>query len=551
MKRIQLLEALCDCAACDAVVVTDADGRLIYWNHAAEHGLGLNEKSFHAAFDHLFRNRDGEPNGAAERAQALASGRVTAYYVLTRPGCPATGYEAVTAPLFLGRSTLIGFATVFHERPGAGAAGPAHPHHSHDQVTGLPGRREFDDNFARFAVESERKGESFALLMINVDQFRLINDTEGRARGDELLRSVATCLRKAVRRSDLLCRFEADRFLVAQADVATATDVQRFAEKIIETLQVPFELDDRVVHITVTVGIAVAPADGVLPRELLRNAELALERAQRGGRNCAVFFSLALDRDARARARDVIALQDAVRAMQFHLVYQPKVLAENGIAVAAEALLRCDHPLLRGRPINEVIDMAKRHGHIAVLSNWIVMEACAQVRRWQDAGVADCKVCVNLCAKELASREILALVDRALDLHELAADCLVLEMTEQEVFECKEEALDVLRSLRARGIAIALDDFGTGYSSLGHMTSLPIDFIKMDMSFVRNVPDDLRACAVVSAIIDLAHRIDLKVIAEGVERAEQAAFLQGAGCDELQGYFFGRPALADRMFLSR
>jgi predicted signal transduction protein with EAL and GGDEF domain len=349
------------------------------------------------------------------------------------------------------------------------------------------------------------------------------------------------------RETDLVARLGGDEFAIIQGDVAEAGDGSILATKVLKVLTEPFMLGENEAGISASMGLALAPQDGRTPHELLRKADAALYRAKHNGRAAYSYFTRALDIEARNRQRDLAALRDAVEQQSFFLVYQPNISPYDQRIVGLEALLRCSHPVLSRRPIREVIRLAQECGQMHQLSEWVLRQACSQTKSWFDQGHARFKMCLNLCARELGSLSTLDIVDRTLAHAGLHAGDLDVELTEQELFESKSDGMKVLRGLSERGVSIVLDDFGTGYSSLSYLTNLPVDQIKLDISFTRCLPQDSHVKKIVSAIINLAHALDLYVVAEGVERREQLLAMSRMKCDALQGYYFSRPMAAQLM----
>ena len=346
-----------------------------------------------------------------------------------------------------------------------------------DVLTGLANRSAFDDHLRNWLETGKRDRQNVVLHLLDLDNFKNINDTLGHLAGDLLLQQVAARLLNASRKADFVARFGGDEFGLLQANVNAPTDAFPLADKILNTLSQPFEIEGHEIHTSASIGIAVAPQDGWAAQTLLRKADSALYRVKRSGRNAYSYFTEDLDRDAHRRSRDQIALRQAVQKRQFHLAFQPKVSAADGSLVGIEALLRCDHPALANRPILEVIALATEYGQMISLSEWIVTQACRQSKHWLDQGHPPFCLCVNLSSRELSESGTPQVIDRALLDTGFPAQQLVLELTEHELFDSKTEGLAIINTLRARGISIALDDFGTGFSSLSYLADLPVNFL--------------------------------------------------------------------------
>lgn len=418
----------------------------------------------------------------------------------------------------------------------------------HDGLTALPNRVLFREQLEATIGRAAKRGGQVSVLCLDLDGFKGVNDTLGHQAGDALLRQVAERLRHVCRETDLIARLGGDEFAIIQIDAASPADGSLLAEKVLNILAQPFVLGENEANISASIGLAVAPQDGRVADELLRKADGALYRAKHNGRSAYSYFTRALDIETQNRHRDIGALRDAVRDQAFFLVYQPKIASSSGQAIVGmEALLRCSHPQLAQRPIREVIRLAAECGQIHQLSEWVIAHACKQARFWFDQGHASFTTCVNLCARELACPSTLDTVDRTLETTGLRAGDLNVELTEQALFESKSVGTKVLRGLSERGVTIALDDFGTGYSSLSYLTNLPVNLIKLDVSLTRSLPHDEQARKVVHAVIDLAHALELEVVAEGMEQKEQLLAMRQMQCDALQGYYISRPLVAALM----
>ncbi|MES2016717.1 MAG: EAL domain-containing protein [Pseudomonadota bacterium] len=416
-----------------------------------------------------------------------------------------------------------------------------------DDLTGLANRVAFNSRLHEMLGALNRHHTTFILHLLDLDFFKDVNDTLGHQAGDQLLRQVGARLHGACRETDLVARLGGDEFAIIQCDVTTPSDGSMLAEKILKSLNEPFMLDENQASISASMGLALAPQDGKTQDELLRKADAALYRAKHSGRAAYSYFTRALDIEAQNRRRDIAAVRDAVQQHAFFLVYQPAISPCDQHLTGVEALLRCSHPVLAQRPIRDVIQLAEECGQMHRLSEWVMRQVCAQARLWFDHGHAKFRISLNLCARELGSYATLDLVDRALAHSALHASDLGVELTEQELFESKADGMKVLRALSERGVGIGLDDFGTGYSSLSYLTNLPVDQIKLDISFTRCLPHDFQVQKIVSAIINLAHALDLSVVGEGVESREQSLAMSRLQCDALQGFYFSRPMLAHRM----
>jgi diguanylate cyclase (GGDEF)-like protein/PAS domain S-box-containing protein len=416
-----------------------------------------------------------------------------------------------------------------------------------DALTGLPNRNLLQDRLAQAVAQVRRRAEHGAVLFIDLDRFKLINDTLGHHLGDALLVEVGERLKRCVRGGDTVGRVSGDEFGVVLSGVARIDDAAIVAQKILGALAEPFDLEGNEAYVTASIGISVFPADGEDAEMLLKNADLAMYRAKEMTRNAYCFFTAEMNRRAVAKLQLNTDLRRAIERGEFVLHYQPKVELREGRLLGAESLLRWNHPS-RGMVLpDEFIPALEDSGLILPVGEWALREACAQLRRWQAMGVSTLPVSVNLSAKQFHRPDLDALVRRVLADEGVAPELIELEITESCLMSNPEEAVRLLAGLRDAGLMISVDDFGTGYSSLSYLTRLPLTALKIDHSFVRDAAVSREAASIVRAVIDMAHNLEFTVIAEGVETHDQVAFLRRHGCDVGQGYLFGRPVPADQL----
>jgi diguanylate cyclase (GGDEF)-like protein len=410
-----------------------------------------------------------------------------------------------------------------------------------DPLTDLPNRTRFLDLLSGHAAAQAGRQQGFAVLMIDLDRFKLINDTLGHAAGDIVLRLVADRLRGLVRGGDLVARLGGDEFAIIEVE-ATAASAATLAARIVEKIAaMPFMLDGQVIHLGTSIGISVAPEDGGDPTELMRNADLALYAAKADGKNTWRRYDISLDEKIRARRALEAGLRLALAEGQLELSFQPLVDARTGRVTSAEALVRWHHPERGVIAPAEFIGLAEETGLILPLGEWVLRTACAEAAGWPEAiGVA-----VNLSPAQFREHSLIQVVDAALHDSGLPPGRLELEITEGVLLADERRTIDVLTTLRARGIRIAMDDFGTGYSSLSYLRKFPFDKIKIDQSFVRQVPDDADSVAIVRAIITMSACLGIATTVEGVETPEQFDFSVREGCDTIQGYHVSRPVARD------
>jgi diguanylate cyclase (GGDEF)-like protein/PAS domain S-box-containing protein len=410
----------------------------------------------------------------------------------------------------------------------------------HDALTNLANRRLFMDRLTQALTRVQWHKRIVSVLFLDLDHFKSINDALGHSVGDLLLQAVAGRLTTCVRQGDTVARLGGDEFAIALADVARTSDIPKVAQKIIDTLSRPYVLEGRELFITTSIGICIYPDDAQDAETLVKNADVAMYRAKKHGRNNYQHYSPDMNAQAFERLAIETSLRHALEGEEFFLEYQPQVDIETGRIIGYEALVRWRHPDLGVMPPGKFIPLAEESGLIVAIGEWVLRSACAQNKAWQAAGFPPIRVAVNVSPRQLRHESLLGAVGRALRETGLHPNWLELELTES-IMQDADEAIRLLSQLQAIGVQIAIDDFGTGYSSLNHLKRYPIHKLKIDQSFVRDVTHDPHDRAIVTAIIALAHSLNLKAIAEGVETEEQLAYLRSLKCDEAQGYFLGRP----------
>ena len=407
----------------------------------------------------------------------------------------------------------------------------------HDALSGALNRVSFTEVLEKAAWRRTEGGSCFSLLCIDLDRFTEVNDSMGHAAGDEVLRLATQRLKDAVREGDTVARLGGDEFAILLPGVASVDAVTPLAQRVVEALALPFELGDQRVRCGGSVGIAIHGVDATDPDELLGKADLALYRAKADGRGTFSFYDVAMDRQMQARRELTQDLRGAIEAGQLALHYQPLYGSDGATLTGYEALLRWQHPVLGNVPPVEFIHLAEETGLIDGIGQWVLQRACVDAATWP----APLTVAVNLSAAQFISGDLVGAVKLALAGAGLDARRLELEITESLLMNNTEEVLATLRALAAMGVPIAMDDFGTGYSSLAYLWRFPFDKVKIDRAFTHNLGHDAKVGLIVRSIITLAHSLDIRVNAEGVETASQMAALQEHGCDEFQGFLLGRP----------
>jgi len=415
---------------------------------------------------------------------------------------------------------------------------------TYDRLTGLPNRALFHDQVRTALAQSRRSGRRVAVLVAEVDGFRTVNLTLGHAGGDRLLTAVAQRLGAAVREGDLVARLDGGDFAVLSASVETAEDVDALARRLVEAVGRPFMISGHEVTVRASIGIAVFPDDAGSVEQLLNNAGAAQRAVHEAGGDGYRFYAAELNARLHARVALEADLRHALGRDQLVLHYQPKIDVATGCVRGLEALLRWQHPE-RGQvsPV-DFIPVAEETGLIVPIGEWVLRTACRQVRAWADAGLPALPVAVNLSARQFQQEGLVDMVRDALAEARVDARLLELEVTESLLMEDTARTVRTLERLRGQGITIALDDFGTGYSSLSYLKRFPVDTIKIDKSFVRDVATDAQSGAIATAIVTLAHSLGKDVVAEGVETREQLESLAARGCDAVQGFLFSRPVPA-------
>lgn len=411
-----------------------------------------------------------------------------------------------------------------------------------DALTGLPNRMLFNDRLAQALAHSRRRGErGLALLFFDLDRFKTINDTLGHGAGDELLRLTAERLTCCVRDEDTVARLGGDEFLFLLPGVEDVKDAARVAQKILDLFVVPFKVIGHELHVTTSIGISLFPLDGNDAETLVRNADTALYRAKEEGRNRYQLYAPAMNAIALRRLVMENNLRRAVERNELALHYQPLVSLKTGETLSVEALIRWNQTEVGPIPPSEFIPMAEETGSIVPLTRWVLQTACTQMKKWQDEGVAPRTVSVNVSARRFNDSNLPSMISDVLRSTGLDGTSLTIELTESVMMENVEATISTLQQLKDLGIKISIDDFGTGYSSLSYLKRLPIDTLKIDRSFVRDIPSDSDDMAIAMLIISMAHNLDLSVVAEGVETEEQATFLRSRNCDIMQGYVVSKP----------
>jgi diguanylate cyclase (GGDEF)-like protein len=414
---------------------------------------------------------------------------------------------------------------------------------THDALTGLPNRMLFLDRLGREIAHAERNGHTFAVLVLDLDRFKVINDTLGHGAGDQLLIEITRRLSAALRTVDTVARTGGDEFLLLITGTREPADAAIAAAKLVSQLQPPVSINGAEVHTSASIGISVYPTDGSDSDSLIAHADEAMYFAKQRGRNGFQFFNAGISVFSRERLDIENDLRRALPLKQFEVHYQPKIDVASGRVNSVEALLRWRHPTRGLVGPNDFIPLAEESGLMGSIGEWVLREACRQAREWQLAGLPFLRIAVNISPIHFLQPKFLDIVRSALSDHDLEPRYLEIELTEATVMHHAESSIEILENLSRMGVLVSVDDFGTGYSSMSYLRRFPIDKLKIDRSFINDLTTNADAAAIVRAIISLAHSLRLKVVAEGVETAEQLQQLRDLGCDQFQGFFRSQAVL--------
>jgi diguanylate cyclase (GGDEF)-like protein/PAS domain S-box-containing protein len=536
----------------DAVISTDVAGNVTYLNPVAESMTGwTSADALGRPSGDIFRffNSASPERQINPLALAVREGRIVglpAGSILVRRDGFESAVEDSAAPIHDRRGGVTGAVMVFHDVTHARAMSQRMSYLAHhDYLTDLPNRLLLDDRLAQAIGVARRMHQQLAVLFVDVDRFKHINDSLGHVIGDELLQSIALRLRASVRSSDTVSRQGGDEFVIVLSAIAHAKDAAFSANKILAALGMPHSVKEHELQISVSIGIGVYPDDGTDSMTLIKNADVAMLNAKESGRNNYQFFRSDMNEHALERQSLESGLRKALEMHEFMLYYQPKMDLEREAITGVEALIRWNQP---GRGIvfpDEFIPIAEQCGYIVPIGQWVLREACRQTQSWLAAGLAPFPVAINISAVELRSKDFVQSVRDVLTETGLDSRYLEFELTETALMQDSQSMLAVLNSLKDMGVRLALDDFGTGYSSLSYLKRFPIDALKIDKSFVRGLCTNAGDANIVSAVINMGKSFRLRVIAEGVETREQFLRLQAQQCTEGQGYYFRPPVSGD------
>ena len=535
----------------DAVISTGVSGQVTYLNIVAERMTGWpRAEGIGRPFMEIFHVVDGETRKLVENPMARAMREnktvgLTPNSILIRRDGVEAAIEDSAAPIHDRRGQVTGAVMVFHDVSTAREQSAKMAHLAqHDALTDLPNRILLSDRLDQAICLAHAHDRNLALLYLDLDRFKHVNDSLGHAVGDQLLKAVAGRLTDCVCDADTVSRQGGDEFVVLLPELDSLEDTATCAEKILKALQVPYYIGVDEIHITASIGIAVYPTDGTGSEALLQNADLAMYEAKERGRNNSQFYKSDLNLNATERQSLTNSLRHGIQRNEFTLYYQPIINLSTGRIAGAEALIRWQHPVRGVISPTQFISIAEESGLIVPIGRWVLRESCRQARAWQDAGLSLIRLAVNISAVELRSKHFVEGVNAILADTGFDPGCLELELTETFLMQDSKSTANVLQELKKLGVKLALDDFGTGYSSLSYMKRFPIDTLKIDRSFVRDLTTDADDASIVSAVINMGKSLHLGVVAEGVETRDQLNFLREHDCPEAQGYYFSHPMVA-------
>ncbi|MCW8889987.1 MAG: EAL domain-containing protein [Sedimenticola sp.] len=538
----------------DGVIATSTDGRVNYMNQTAEQMTGrahtevkgqrleavlnlVDEITRHSHADFLAKALEDKEPVPMPTPSLLLQADGEAHVV-----------EGVLTPILDGQGGTHGMVIVFHDiSDRQHLIRQLEFHSTHDHLTNLPNRMLLYDRATQSIAQARRHIEQVALMFLDLDRFKTINDSLGHQIGDQLLKLVAGRLSSVVRETDTVCRLGGDEFVILISEIDQCDFVGQVAEKVLDVLRAPFHVSGYVLTISASIGVSKFPEDADDVNRLLKHADLAMYQAKTRGRNNIQFFDRSMDQRAESRLSLENSLRLALKRDELQLYFQPKLAIASGRLTGFEALLRW-HSREHGTvPPDRFIPIAEETGLIVPIGEWVINEACRQVSEWRQAGFSETPVAVNISLIQLTRVDLEKVLVDALHRNQLTPDLIELEFTESVLLQDFEMAMDVLQRLHGLGFTLTIDDFGVGYSSLNYLNRLPIDVLKIDRSFVNGACEDRDAEAIVRAVVNLSHDLDICVIAEGCETEQQLNYLKQIACDQVQGYLISRPMPAEEI----
>ena len=531
------------------IMITDADHRIHKVNPAFTQITGWTEDEVMGRRDSMLSAGRDESGLRDEMQRALDSGDmwVGEMWSRRRDGEVFPENRTVVA-VRDDQGVLLHYLSMFSDISAEKfAAERIHRLAHYDAITDLPNRVLLQDRLLHAINQAARAQTRLALLFLDLDGFKLINDTYGHAAGDEVLRLVGDRLSSRLRKADVVARIGGDEFAVVLSDVTNDSDVQVACDQLLQLVTEPYDIDQQNYHVTTSIGVAMYPEDGTDVQELLKNADAAMYQAKENGKNRYAFYEPEMNRRAEERLHMVSQLRAALARDEFELCYQPQYDLASGELVSVEALIRWENAQGEAIKPAHFIPIAEDSGLIVQIGAWALNRACVQARHWQEQGLVFGRLAVNMSGRQFQDGRLHETVMRALANSGLAGEYLELEITENWVMEGPYRAEAQMQMLHEAGISLAIDDLGIANSSMAYLKLFPVQKLKTDRSFIRDVPADADDVTIVSAIVAMGHSLGLRVVAEGVETTEQSNFLRSIGCDEAQGFLFGRPVKSDEL----
>jgi diguanylate cyclase (GGDEF)-like protein/PAS domain S-box-containing protein len=537
-------------ASVDGIAIVDLDGKVVFANQAAREMFDISENDIGNA---SFLNQGLTITPASSNNNANITNPVQ--HVLTT-GSPAFGIELLFTKADNSIITVSENIAPLHDEADSITGAVISIRNTseqktnedmlnylayHDALTKLPNKSLLEDRLHMQLTQAAQTNTSLAIIYLDLDNFKTINDTIGHAAGDEVIRKTSERLMKCLRRSDTIARVGGDEFVLILTEVSEKSEIDAIAEKIIKSMRHPIPIKGQEFYVSASMGISLYPNDGDDVSALLRNADTALGKAKELGKNIYSYYSSNMNDHALEHLLLENDLRKALARRQLTLFYQPLIDFSTDEVVGMEALIRWQHPKLGLVPPSEFISIAEEIGLINPIGDWVLREACMQNKVWQDEGYKPVRVSVNVSARQFHRNDLVAQIKQALDESGLAPEYLEIEVTEGTLMQDRATAIKTLEELRDIGVHIALDDFGTGYSSLSYLKNFPIGRLKIDQEFIRSLADDPNDAAIVSSILEMARSLRLKAVAEGVETETQLNMLHSLNCSEMQGYLFSRP----------
>ncbi len=552
LKEKELAQATLNCIA-DALACTDTSGRITFMNHVAEAMTGWSfPEAIGRPLTEVFRILDAKTRAAVANPGDIELKHsddpfLSSDFLLVRRDSGEIQIENSIAPILDRDGTATGAVIIFRDVTAAHAMTQEMTYSAqHDFLTGLPNRGLLSDRIGQAIAFAARHQAQVAVLFLDLDGFKHINDSLGHPIGDKLLRSIAGRLENCVRAADTVSRQGGDEFIVLLSEVQQPEGSANACNRILQAVAEAHSIDTHDLHVTASIGVSVYPHDGQDAETLIKNADTAMYQAKENGRQNYQFFAPAMNVRAVERQSTEESLRRALDRQEFSLHYQPKINLRTGAITGAEALIRWEHPTRGAISPAQFIPVAEECGLILPIGSWVLREACAQARTWTNAGLPETTMAVNVSAMQFRNEGFLDGVLEILSDTGMDPRFLELELTESVLMRRIESTAFILQKLRESGVRVAVDDFGTGYSSLSYLHKFPVDALKIDQSFVRQIDATGEAAPIVGAIIGMAQSLKLRVVAEGVETLEELAFLRAHQCDEAQGYYFSRPVVPNQ-----